>query len=236
MAGGPELEVESADGTRLRLPIAGPGARSYAFTIDWHVRVLAALVWALIAILVFGPPSDFKSLFKSQGSLQFWLMVGIPSAIYFLYHPVLEIALRGRTPGKNMAGVRLVSRAGLPPSRGALLLRNLLRVIDALPAMYAVGLAVCVVRDDQQRLGDLVAGTVLVYGREVEPSDFDDRALGAATAPDVAIASELLTRWDALAEEPRRALAASLLARRGVPAEGSDAELRAALLAIRDGH
>jgi uncharacterized RDD family membrane protein YckC len=235
MAAGPELEVESADGTRLRLPIAGPGARSYAFTIDWHVRILVALAWALVAILVLGTPSSFKSLVESHGTLQFWLIVGIPIAIYLLYHPVLEIALRGHTPGKNMAGVRLVNRAGLPPSRGALLLRNLLRVIDALPAMYAVGLAVCVIRDDQQRLGDLVAGTVLVYGREVEQSDFDDRALGAAVAPDVAIASELLTRWDTLAAASRRALAASLIARRGMPADGGDDELRAALLAIRDG-
>jgi uncharacterized RDD family membrane protein YckC len=236
MAAGPELEVESADGTRLRLPIAGPGARSYAFTIDWHVRVLIALVWSLLAIVLLGPPSSFKTLVESRGTLQFWLIVGIPLAIYLLYHPVLEIALRGHTPGKNMAGVRLVNRAGLPPSRGALLLRNLLRVVDALPSMYAVGLAVCVVRDDQQRLGDLVAGTVLVYGREVEPSDFDDRALGAAVAPDAAIAAELLARWDTLAAEPRRALVASLLARRGLPSEVSEGDMRAALLAIRDAH
>ena len=235
MTSGQELEVVSADGTRLRLPIAGPGARSYAFTIDWHVRVLVGLAWALIAIAVLGVPSDFKSLAGSRGSLQFWLIIGIPFAIYVLYHPVLEIALRGHTPGKNMAGVRLVNRAGLPPSRGALLMRNLLRVIDSLPAMYAVGLAVCVIRDDQQRLGDLVAGTVLVYGREVEPSDFDDRALGAAAAPDTGIAAELLARWDTLGPQARRELAISLLARRGVPSAGSDEELRAGLLSIRDG-
>ena len=52
MAAGPELEVESADGTRLRLPIAGPGARSYAFTIDWHVRFLVAFAWAMLAIVI----------------------------------------------------------------------------------------------------------------------------------------------------------------------------------------
>ena len=61
-------------------------------------------------------------------------------AIYFLYHPVLELAMRGRTPGKRSAGIHVVTRDGSAPSAGALLVRNVFRLIDSLPVAYGVGL------------------------------------------------------------------------------------------------
>ncbi len=147
-------------------PVAGPGSRSYAFLIDWHIRLLAALAWILAALLVRRP--DW-----SPRSAAFWTLFGPPLAVYLLYHPVVELAMRGQTPGKRYAGVQVVGRDGRAPGVRAILIRNALRLIDSLPFGYAVGLVASIVTADRVRLGDLLAGTRLVtraVGPEVQPA------------------------------------------------------------------
>ena len=89
----------------------------------------------------------------------------LPSlAIYFLYHPILEVALQGQTPGKRIAGVRVVALAhGGAPGIGAILIRNVFRLVDSLPFLYAIGLVTTIVTRHAVRIGDIAAGTVLVY-------------------------------------------------------------------------
>ncbi|HEX9106647.1 MAG TPA: RDD family protein, partial [Longimicrobiales bacterium] len=107
----PGLIVDSNTGIDVSLPVAGPGARSYAFVIDWHLRLILALGWYVAGALLYNrslslaPPPKTDALWFGA--------VALPAiAIYFLYHPVVEVALRGSTPGKRIAGVRIVSRTG----------------------------------------------------------------------------------------------------------------------------
>jgi uncharacterized RDD family membrane protein YckC len=211
------LTVISATGVDVSLAIAGPGTRSFAFIVDWHFRVLLAFAWyACAALLVAGRLLVTRA--AGPPSAAFLLAAVLPAtAIYFLYHPVLEVALRGRTPGKRIAGVRLVSRSGGVPSAGALLVRNVFRLIDSLPLLYVVGLASCLITADRVRIGDLAAGTVLVLDQGDALAALDqfsaqarDSAIDAATAD---VAGELLRRWSSLADERRAALARSLLER-----------------------
>src|SRR2546421_10292875 len=71
--------------------------------------------------------------------------------------------MRGSTPGKRMAGVRIVARDGGGPSAGALLTRNVFRLVDSLPLFYGVGLITVVLTRDNLRIGDMAAGTLLVF-------------------------------------------------------------------------
>ena len=83
---------------------------------------------------------DFDAL--NNGGMGNYYIVVLPSlALYFLYHPILEVLMKGRTPGKRIAGVRLVKRDGGVPGVGALLIRNVFRLIDSLPFAYCIGLA-----------------------------------------------------------------------------------------------
>jgi uncharacterized RDD family membrane protein YckC len=151
----PQIELSTIDAVEVRLDVAGAGSRVYAFLIDWHIRAIAALV---VGVALF---YALDALGTRKGGLSIAYLAA--AAIYFLYHPVLEIAQRGITPGKRMARVRIVMRDGGPPTFGALLVRNLFRLVDSLPAFYALGLLVMMVTKRPSRIGDLAAGTLVVH-------------------------------------------------------------------------
>lgn len=148
------------------LPIAGPGGRAYAFVIDWHIRVLLAIAWWLIVTLAVAGTAEFGAALFG-GSRQTIYFAALPAGfIYFSYHPVLEWWMTGQTPGKRMAGIRIVTRAGEPPSPAAILIRNAFRIIDSLPVLYFAGFLTTLLTAEHVRIGDLAAGTVLVYDGE----------------------------------------------------------------------
>jgi uncharacterized RDD family membrane protein YckC len=208
------LIVTSPTGVDVELAIAGPGSRAYAFVIDWHIRVLIALAW--FAVAAYAQTGFFFMRGKSVPSAI--AIATLPAlAIYFLYQPLLELLLRGRTPGRRMAGVRLVNLQGGTPSILALLIRNAFRLIDSLPALYGVGLCTTFFTAHRVRFGDLAAGTLLVHDGETEVKALSH--LGALSlnptldAGLLGLGNDLLLRWNDLQSETRRRLTRELLAR-----------------------
>lgn len=235
------LAVDSATGVEVSLPVAGPGARAYAFLIDWHIRLILSLAWYVMAAMIHN--GEWSIAAPIAASAQWFGLVVLPAtAIYFLYHPVLEIAMRGRTPGKRMAGVRVVTRTGALPTVPAHLTRNVFRLIDSFPLVYGIGLAMCVASKDHVRIGDLAAGTLLVYehGPEAVLEHVSAAALGSSLdAATAELVNELLARWSSLDEDVRVRLARTLLAKtRSVTADTStldEAALRRQLEALARG-
>ena len=164
LAAPPALAVPSATGVDARLVLAGPGARAIAFMLDWLIRSCLAMAyvllaaWAILGNLDFDVPSDSETL---------WYLAGlIPAlAIYVLYHVILEPLMAGRTPGKRMVGLRVLTPEGLVPSTGELITRNVFRIIDSMPGVYVVGLLFVMFGKRHLRLGDLAAGTVVALDR-----------------------------------------------------------------------
>lgn len=141
---------ETPEGIALRLHAAGVAPRALAYLIDLCIR--AALFFAL-AIL--GAMLGQAGMGLTMIVL-FVLMWGYPIAF--------ELFMGGQTPGKRALGLRVVHDNGTPVGFSASLVRNLLRTVDALPLGYAFGLASCVIDAKARRLGDLVAGTLVVHG------------------------------------------------------------------------
>ena len=211
----PQVTLQSITGVDVELRIAGVGSRSFAFVIDWHIRVILALSWWTVGTLA---SIGQLNLLADDSSFSpgYFLWVLLPTAgIYLFYHPVLEILMRGSTPGKRMAGVRIVTRSGDIPGIGALLIRNVFRLVDSMPFAYLVGLTTALFTEQHVRFGDIAAGTLLILDSKEHDTSFArltpaNRSLDPRAAD---LIHELLERWTALDEKTRGEIGRSLLAR-----------------------
>ncbi|BCU79845.1 RDD family protein [Luteolibacter sp. LG18] len=156
--------VELAEGVEIRLRIAGPFLRAGAFFVDLLIQVGCVVVVAIvlgIAGMAIGG--------SVAGGL--WLLFWF--VLQWWYPVIFEAGKRGATPGKRAMGLRVVQTSGAPITVGQAIIRNFLRFVDCIPApfpgvpfvTYGFGLASCLATKRFQRLGDLAAGTVVVYDR-----------------------------------------------------------------------
>lgn len=142
-------QVETPEGIDLILRPAGLVPRALAFTIDLLIRgALLAVLFAVLALLgQFGMGLGTILLFL----LTWWYMV------------LFEVLNQGRSPGKQMMGLRVIHDDGTPIGWAASLTRNLLRFVDMLPFAYTLGILSCLNHPAFKRLGDIAAGTLVVY-------------------------------------------------------------------------
>ncbi|QQP94634.1 RDD family protein [Lysobacter enzymogenes] len=162
-------QVVTPEGVALHLRAAGPVPRALAYLVDLLAR--AAIYVALVQLLAipFG---------KAGGALLMLVSFGLT-----WFYPVLfEALMQGRTPGKWALGLRVVSADGAPVGWMAAFARNLLRVVDALPLFYAVGLTTCLIDPWGRRLGDMVARTLVVHAPR--QTLLHEAAVAPAVAPD----------------------------------------------------
>lgn len=215
-----QITITSAGGVEVKLDLVALGGRSYAFVLDWHFRFLAATAWFFFALrsLTGGFVVEDNKVFTS-GTTVFYLVLLPALAIYFLYHPVLELVMHGRTPGKRMAGIRIVAKDGSSASSGAILLRNVFRLIDSLPAFYVLGILVCLFNKQHLRIGDMAAGTVLIYEEQVSKKRLnmimDTGGTQALSTQQRELVAEVLERWRELEPGRRRQIAQALLQKFG---------------------
>lgn len=149
--------VELAEGVEIRLRIAGPLPRAGAYLIDFLIRLLLFL-GGVILCLVIG--MAFGERVANGLMLLAWFLLD------WLYPVLFEAGRRGATPGKRFMGLRVVQASGSPITFGQAVVRNFLRFIDSMPLYtYAFGMVSCLASARFQRLGDLAAGTVVVYDR-----------------------------------------------------------------------
>lgn len=145
--------IELASGAEVELHPAGPLVRASAWIIDglWIVMLSIMLFVArLLLSLVIGAEAG----------------TGAQLVVLFLltwFYRVFFEVRRGATPGQKAKGLRVVMTSGAPITLPASLLRNVLRVADWLPFAYFTGLVSCLMTRRFQRLGDLVADTMVVY-------------------------------------------------------------------------
>lgn len=144
--------VETPEGVELHLRPAGPVVRGLALLVD-QVVIWAGLILSLLGLVWLGE--------AGLGLFAILLFLG-----QWLYPVLFEVLGSGRTLGKRLLKLRVLRQDGVPVGWGPSLLRNLVRIVDALPFGYTVGLVAVLLTRDFQRVGDLVAGTVVVHDPE----------------------------------------------------------------------
>ncbi len=142
-------EVVTPEGVALHLPAAGPVPRALAWAIDLAIRLGLLMIMGML-LAVFGKAG--QGLYLIGMFLLFWA-----------YPIVFESVWHGQTPGKKALGLRVVAGDGAPVGWLAAITRNLLRMVDMLPLGYAAGLIACLTDPYARRLGDMVAGTLVVH-------------------------------------------------------------------------
>jgi uncharacterized RDD family membrane protein YckC len=135
----------------FQYPLAGPFRRFFAYAIDQMLIVFLLVVVTILALMV------------TQGSLS---GLGPVLVVYFLlnwgYGAFCEGVFNGQTLGKRIVGVRVISEKGVPITGAQAVLRNLIGAVDGLSFFYMLGLSSMILTRRFQRLGDLVAGTMVV--------------------------------------------------------------------------
>lgn len=143
------LRIETPEGIDLILRPAGLVPRALAFAIDLAVR-------GLILGVMFVPLFTLGQFGMGLGAILMFLVT-------WWYMVLFEVFNQGRTPGKQIIGLRVVHDDGTPVGWGASLTRNLLRFADILPFGYTLGIISCLNSRGFKRLGDIAAGTLVIY-------------------------------------------------------------------------
>src|SRR5260221_10367245 len=153
------LAIETPESVVIELELAGLGSRFAAALVDTLIVILLVVTAVVIQVALYGA--------NQAGVWAAAIMVLVIFVILAGYFVLCEGLMNGRTPGKRSFGLRVVMDTGHPITFGAAVSRNLVRLVDV-QFGDLVGLAFIFLHPNHKRLGDIVAGTIVVRDRPHE--------------------------------------------------------------------
>jgi uncharacterized RDD family membrane protein YckC len=219
-----DVAIETPEHIVFQWKVAGPGRRAVAYAIDLFICYFAVTLVGVIVVLALGAGSavTFGGSMEEISKAGIGIMLVLLFLAQWGYFTALE-AMRGATIGKSALGLRVVTTMGRPIGFSASLLRNLLRAADALPFGYLAGVVTMALSQRFQRMGDLVAGTMVVRTERASatrpiilrppasPAELRELPEDVRLDPDERAAFELFLRRDYALGAARRDELASLL-------------------------
>jgi uncharacterized RDD family membrane protein YckC len=179
------LVIETPERVPLHFALASIGNRFLACAIDHGLQ----LFLMAIIIIAFTLVANFVDLGGSFRDAPKWVIAVLILAIFLIwtsYFVFFEWMWNGQTPGKRWLRLRVIREDGRPITFWEATVRNILRLFDIMPfPFYSIGLICVFISNRDQRVGDMVAGTVVVREREAEAPTFDQ--VFAAPVSDVAL-------------------------------------------------
>jgi len=160
-----QLNIDTPEQVELEFAVAGVGSRFVAVLLDHLIMAGLFLVLGLLwGVLV----SSVANRINLLGKWILALFIALNFALYWGYFTLFEAFWRGQTPGKRTMKLRVIKDSGRQITLFEAMSRNLLRIIDYLPAFYLTGVITMLCTKRHQRLGDLAAGTIVVHERSDE--------------------------------------------------------------------
>ena len=214
------LDQEPPEPAGPSLPVAGLGARAMAWLVDW----LAVFLLWVTGLLLYSIAGDLLHQLQALSFAgQLLALLGVLAAGWS-WDVAWEVLWRGQTPGKRALCLRVVREDGAPVGPVESIVRNALRAVE-LPLGYAPGVLMIALGARHQRLGDLVAGTLVVQERRFDLSRYgppaaDEARWGAAAGraatrlgpAEFDRLADFLRRREELAPAPRARIATRLAA------------------------
>ncbi|MCP4147383.1 MAG: RDD family protein, partial [bacterium] len=158
------ISIETPEKIRFHYRIAPTGARIGAYIIDLLIQILVAVLLILLALF---SGSGFATFSNRLGNDFQALAMAFLYLVYFFfqwgYFTFFELLKNGQTPGKKAMRICVIKADGESPDASTIVLRNLLRAVDAFPAFHFLGGLVSILDKKSRRLGDIVADTIVVH-------------------------------------------------------------------------
>lgn len=179
-----QLNIETPELVEIEMPLAGIGSRFIALLVDYLIWGAGFLVLSVL-FAVFTPAISAFSNLTEQ-----WTIAIATFLIFLLnwgYFTLFEAFCNGRTPGKRVARIRVIQRTGRAIGLFESMARNLVRYVDQIPFFYAVGVISVFATRQHQRLGDLVAGTLVVRERVEETALWGNSGARSITGQSLAM-------------------------------------------------
>src|SRR5580704_2483817 len=185
-----KLTIETPEQTVLEFEVAGVGSRFLALAYDTLLQILIG-IGLLIIFLVAGAAlpraADTGIWFAAIILIAYFLL-------YFGYFALFEVLWNGQTPGKKKEGLRVIKDSGRPITPSEAIGRNLMRIVDQLPALYAIGICSVLLSRQNKRLGDFVTGTIVVHEKSlVDAKPVWESPPAGQTVPSTSFGTERLT-------------------------------------------
>jgi uncharacterized RDD family membrane protein YckC len=214
------ITAETPEGIAISMRAAGYPARCMAFLIDAAIRY--AIVSGVAAALGYG------------GRVGTGVLLVIVFLVLWLYPVIFELTPGAATPGKRALGIQVMMANGLPLTPAGCLIRNLMRAVDMLPLLYGLAIVSMLLRRDARRLGDLAAGTLVVYRDRASPTGDFGAALPLQPSVPLTIRQQAAIAafgWRVTRLTPERAEEIAVLAADAVPG-AKDSPVTARLVGI----
>ncbi|HEY9479272.1 MAG TPA: RDD family protein, partial [Gemmatimonadaceae bacterium] len=222
-----QVDIETPEQVVVSYTIAGIGARAAAALIDY--AVMWGAIFALWILLIMlgraigsgaGQTVDTTSA-QSSGAWALSLIFLVTFALQWGYYVIFEALWDGQTPGKRRLGIRVVQDGGYSVSFAASAVRNITRIVDMQPGfLYSVGIVSAVSSKSGKRLGDMMAGTIVVRERlaPAARSAASEAVAGpelttALSESDYVLLDRFIGRLESLDADRRRTIAAQLVER-----------------------
>jgi uncharacterized RDD family membrane protein YckC len=166
------LIIETPERVPLHFALASIGNRFLACAIDHTVQALVLLLMGIAFVVI----SNYSSVGEQLTNAPKWVQAVLILIVFLIissYFAFFEWIWSGQTPGKRLLKLRVIREDGRPVTFWEAVVRNLLRSFDMMPApFYSIGLISVFMSLSDQRVGDMVAGTVVVREREAEAPAF----------------------------------------------------------------
>lgn len=159
-----QIAIRTPEFVSIEFQLAGLGSRAVAFMIDQFIVFILNMILYVTLFFVMDVYEDFLASFTNP-LLPIAIVIIITFVINVSYFFVLEYATGGRTIGKKVMGIRVIQENGHSITLLSSFIRNFIRIIDSLPAAYFIGIVMIFAHSKHKRLGDVVAGTLVVHER-----------------------------------------------------------------------
>ncbi|MCG8569026.1 MAG: RDD family protein [Spirochaetes bacterium] len=165
-------EYQTSEKIKIDYQLASMPLRFAAFIIDYFFKYLGFIVMYIVMIVILIPSSFFmdneNNIVGIIFLIIFFILIIAVILFYLLYNFIFEFWWKGQTPGKRFLKIRVINDDGTYIGLGSVVLRNIFRIVDFLPVFYITGAITIFVNKKKKRVGDLVAGTIVVREEKIE--------------------------------------------------------------------